>query len=131
MALAGDRSISPTRGWIVSSAAGIGRFALLFAIACAVFAAVLLIAGKNPVKAYGDVLAATLGSSYGFSEVLVKMIPLVLTAVAAALPARLGLINIGAEGQMYAGALTGTWAALAFGALPGWVLIPLMILLGF
>lgn len=131
MALA-DRPTAPTMPvQLRTLPATIGRFALLFGIACGVFAIVLLIAGKNPAKAYADVFATTLGSSYGFSEVLVKMIPLVLTAVAAALPARLGLINIGAEGQMYAGALTGSWVALTFGSLPAWILIPLMLLFGF
>ena len=70
----------------------------LFGLAFALFAVVLLAAGKDPIRAYGDILSSTLFSSYGFSEVVVKMIPLMLTALAVAIPARIWLINIGAHG---------------------------------
>jgi len=58
------------------------------------------------------------------------MTPLLLTALAVALPARVGLINVGGEGQLYMGACLATWGALTFGALPAWLLLPIMILLG-
>ena len=107
------------------------RFAGLFGLAFLVFAMVLLIFGKNPVRAYADILSSTLGSFYGFSEVLVKMIPLVLTAAAVALPSKIWLINVGGEGQLYIGALFATWGALNFSSLPGLILLPLIFLLGF
>lgn len=112
-------------------AMGFVRFLALFAFALVAFAIVLLAAGKNPTKAYADIFMSTLGSSYGFSEVLVKMIPLVLTAVAVALPFRIGLINLGAEGQLYMGAWAAAWGALTFHGLPKWVLLPVMFVLGF
>jgi ABC-type uncharacterized transport system permease subunit len=96
-----------------------------------VFAGVLLAFGKNPIKAYVDIFSSTLGSPYGFSETLVKMTPLVLTAVAVAVPAKIWLINVGGEGQLYIGAIFATWGALTFGHLPGWLLLPLMVALGF
>ncbi len=104
---------------------------MVFGLALVAFAAVLLVAGKNPVKAYLDIFSATLASGYGFSEVLVKMIPLILTAVAVALPSRIGLINVGGEGQLYIGALCATWGALTLKGLPGWALLPGMVALGF
>ena len=54
----------------------------------------------------------------GFSELLVRMIPLLFTAVAVALPARIGLINVGGEGQLYMGAWLTTAGALAFADWP-------------
>jgi len=114
-------------GW----AAGLIRFGGLFGIALAAFALVLLVFGKNPVKAYVDIFSNTLGSAYGFSEVLVKMIPLTLAALAAALPARIWLINVGGEGQFHMGALFAAWGALNFASLPGWLLIPWISFLGF
>ena len=51
---------------------------------------------------------------YGFSEVIVAMIPMVITALAVALPSRMGLINVGVEGQLYMGAALATWGALTF-----------------
>jgi general nucleoside transport system permease protein len=111
--------------------AGLTRFAGLFILALAVFALVLLLFGKNPIRAYVDILGSTLGSAYGFSETLVKMIPFILTAVAVAVPSRIWLINVGGEGQLYIGALFASWGALNFGFLPAWILIPLISALGF
>jgi len=107
------------------------RFAGLFGLAFIIFAIVLLVFGKNPVKAYVDIFTSTLGSTYGFSEMLVKMIPFVLTAVAVAVPARIWLINVGGEGQLYIGAMFATWGALTFSSLPAWALLPLIFVLGF
>jgi simple sugar transport system permease protein len=58
------------------------------------------------------------------------MTPMVMTALAVAIPARIGLINIGGEGQLYMGALAATWGALTFSESPAWVLLPLMAALG-
>ncbi len=107
------------------------RFGGLFGLALVVFALVLLLFGQNPLRAYGDIFQATLGSAYGFSEVLVKMIPLVLTALAVAIPSRIWLINVGGEGQLFIGALFATWGALTFNYLSAWLLLPLIALLGF
>ena len=52
----------------------LGRFAALLAIALALFAAVLVLFGRNPLRAYADIFSSTLGT-YGFSETLVKMSP--------------------------------------------------------
>ena len=107
------------------------RAFVLLLLALAAFALVLLIFGKNPIKAYIDIFGNTLGSGYGLSETLVKMIPLILTALAVAVPSRIWLINVGGEGQLYLGALLATWGALTFGSLPTWLLIPLITVLGF
>ncbi len=105
------------------------RFITYSVLALGLFALVLLIAGKNPLRAYLDIFTSAFGSTYGFSEVLVRMIPLVLTALAAALPARIWLINVGAEGQLYLGAIFATWGALSFPGLPAYLLLPLLFVL--
>jgi simple sugar transport system permease protein len=94
------------------------------------FGVILLLSGKDPIQSYADILRSTLGSAYGLSEVVVAMIPMLITALAVALPARIGLINVGGEGQLYIGAAFATWAALTLSYLPGWILLPLMMLLG-
>jgi ABC-type uncharacterized transport system permease subunit len=106
------------------------RYGSTIAIALLLFAIILLISGKDPVEAYRDIFASTLGSGYGFSEVLVAMTPMLLTALAVALPSRIGLINVGVEGQLYMGACFATWGALTFSDSPAWLLLPWMILLG-
>ncbi|QAA76516.1 MAG: Nucleoside ABC transporter, permease protein 1 [Candidatus Bipolaricaulis sibiricus] len=115
------------RGWAI---AGV-RYVLVLAIGLAAYAAVLLLAGKDPIQAYRDTFSFTLGSWYGFSEVVVRMIPLLLTAIAVALPSKLGLINVGGEGQLYMGAWLATWGAITFPTLPATAFIPLLIGLGF
>ena len=107
------------------------RFGGLLALALAAFALLLLAFGRNPLRAYVDIFASTLGSAYGFSETLVKVAPLLLTALAVAAPARIWLINVGGEGQLYVGALCATWAALHFGDWPRLPLLVVMALLGF
>lgn len=96
----------------------------------ATFGVVLVVSGKDPIRAYVDIFSMTLGTTYGLSEVLVRMIPLVLTAVAVAIPARIGLINIGGEGQFYMGAWLATWGAITFTILQSALLLPLMVVLG-
>ncbi|RPI84238.1 MAG: ABC transporter permease [Chloroflexi bacterium] len=102
------------------------RYLAIFLVAFILFGIILWLAGKNPVEAIYDTLVYTLGTPGGFSEVIVKMIPLLFTAIAVALPSRVGLINVGAEGQLYIGALTAASAALALPDLPAWALLPLM-----
>jgi len=107
------------------------RAAVIAIVSLAIFALLLLAAGKDPLKAYHDTLVYVFGNIYGFSELLVRMTPLLLTAVAVALPARLGLINVGGEGQLYMGGWLATAGALAFPDWPAWLLLPLMTILGF
>lgn len=106
------------------------RYLLMILLAFLLFGFILLISGKDPIQSYKDIFTSTLGTIYGFSEVLVAMIPMLLTALAVALPSRVGLINVGGEGQLYIGAAFATWGALTFQNLPAWILLPLMMLLG-
>ncbi len=106
------------------------RYGVVAAVAFLLFGIILLISGKDPIQSYRDIFTSTLGSTYGFSEVIVTMTPLLLTALAVALPSRMGLINIGGEGQLYMGACFATWGALTFSNLPAWILLPLMVILG-
>lgn len=109
----------------------LSRFFLLFSIAFIFFALLLLLFGKNPFQAYADIFLNTLGSAYGISETLVKMTPLILTALATAIPSRIWLINVGGEGQFHIGAILATWAALNLGFLPAWFLLPSLVIFGF
>lgn len=117
------RSSRPLRS--AARLCGVGGAAL------AMFAVILLAAGKDPLKAYLDTFRYTLGNAYGFSELLVRMTPLLLSAVAVALPARLGLINVGGEGQLYMGAFTASAGAFLFPAAPAWILLPFVAFMGF
>ncbi|MCD1258558.1 ABC transporter permease [Paenibacillus athensensis] len=91
----------------------------------------LLIYGVNPVELYVSLVKSTFGDLYGFGEVLVKATPILLTGLAAALPARAGLVNVGGEGQLAIGALFTTWFAVFYlNGLPAWLGIPAMLVAG-
>src|SRR6202140_5045480 len=105
-------------------AATASRFVLIAFVALGVFAAILVAAGKDPLKAYLDTLVYVFGNAYGFSELLVRMIPLLLTAVAVALPTRIGLINVGGDGQLYMGAWLANAGGLRLSHHPAVVFLP-------
>jgi ABC-type uncharacterized transport system permease subunit len=67
-------------------------------LALVIYTALLLAYRRDPVQAYSNILTSTLGTRFGISEVLVKVVPLVLCGLAVAIPARVGLVNVGAEG---------------------------------
>ena len=76
-------------------------------------------------RAYALLLEGGFGSRFALTETLTRATPLIFTGLAAAVAFRARLFNIGAEGQLYAGAL----AAVAVGALdaPAWLLFPAML----
>ncbi len=93
--------------------------------ALAVSAVALVVLDVNPVAAYATMFVDTLFTEFGLTETLTKAVPLILTGLAVYLPLKAGLFNIGAEGQLVAGALAGTWIGLNV-SLPGLALVPLM-----
>ena len=117
--------------WLGPAAAAARRALFVVAAASAIFALLLIVDGKDPLRAYRDTLVYVFANAYGFSELFVRMSPLLLTSVAVAAPGRLGLINVGGEGQLYMGGLFATAGALGFADWPAVALIPLMTALGF
>lgn len=90
-------------------------------------------AGANPFAAFYLMLIEPLTASVSALEVLVKATPLLMTGLAVVFAFRGGYSNIGAEGQLYAGALAAAWVGQlpALHNLPAAALIPLMLLAGF
>ena len=85
-----------------------------------VLAAGLTLAGTTPVAALGALWTGAFGSWYAFtSATLVRAVPLILIGLGIALAFRGGALNIGAEGQFYAGAIAATWVGLHAGGWPG------------
>ena len=75
----------------------------------------VLWAGAPVAQTYGLLLQGAFGSVFALSETLTRAIPLMLTGLAATVAFKARLFNIGAEGQLYVGAL----AAVAVGGLHG------------
>lgn len=102
------------------------------AFTLAVSSLLVLWAGAPVAPTWAALVRGGFGSVFAWTETLTRATPLILTGLAAAVAFRARLFNIGAEGQLYAGAL----AAVAVGgmhggsgfALPPAVLLPLMFL---
>ena len=89
-----------------------------------------LLVKTDVLKALEAFYQGTFGSTFGITSVLLKTAPLLLTGIGVAVAFRARLINIGAEGQLYIGALVTTWVGLTVD-LPSIVFIPLIMGLSF
>lgn len=111
--------------WL-SLAAPVAAIALAFAC-CALL---ILWTGAPVVAAYEALLRGAFGSVFAATETLTRAAPLIFTGLAAAVAFRARLWNIGAEGQLYAGALAATWVGTGMVVLPPLLMVPLLFLAG-
>ncbi|GFN21802.1 ABC transporter permease [Thermanaeromonas sp. C210] len=100
-------------------------------IGLAVGAVVISLMGLDPVEAYRNLLRGALGSKNGLAETVVKATPLIFTGLSFAIARMAGLLNIGAEGQLYIGGLTSIAVGIYLQGLPPVVHLPLALLAGF
>jgi len=99
------------------------KFFVPFASASLAFvvgAIILAATGVDVGKAYSIMFEGAFGSAFGFGDVLLKMTSLLLTGLAVSVAFRCRQWNIGAEGQLYMGALGGTLVGISVvGTIPG------------
>jgi len=96
--------------------------------ALVVFGAILLSRDVDPVTVLTDAWTSTMLDDFSLQQIVVKMAPFVLAALAVVVPARAGLANVGGEGQVVIGAVAAAGTALALDrTLAGPVVIVLMI----
>lgn len=105
---------------------------------------VIMIMGDNPFTTFGLLLGNSFGSAKDIGWTLFYATPLIFTGLAVMVAFRCGLLNIGAEGQLYMAAFATAWVGIKFGgtvvnifgkeenwswaSLPAIVLVPLCIL---
>lgn len=109
----------------------VGAPVAAMAVALAIAGVLIALAGAPVLEAYGRILTGAFGSRLSATETLTRATPLIFTGLAAAVAFRAQVWNIGAEGQLYAGAL----AVAALGAanplgLPPGLLIPALMAAG-
>ena len=110
------------------SSAALPVFALLSAF---VLCALLIVwAGESPFKAYWALINGAVGSRFAITESLTRAVPLIFTGLAAAVAFRAKFWNIGAEGQLYMGALAATWLGTGLIILPVWLMVHFLIIAG-
>ncbi|HHE48507.1 MAG TPA: ABC transporter permease, partial [Candidatus Acetothermia bacterium] len=119
-----ERRLAPPRSVVL----GVSMLAVMLALL--VGAAIFAGYGVNPWHAYATIGKSTLGSRYGLMEILRRAIPLLLCGVGLVIAFRAQFWNIGAEGQLLAGAVAATGMAL-FSGIPGPWLLPAMFGAGF
>lgn len=101
---------------------------VLALVFCAGF---MLINGNNPITVFSKMFMGAFGSMYGFSETLLKSVPLMLCGLGVAIAYRISVWNIGAEGQFVMGAIAATSITIYYpemGTIPSLVA---MLLAGF
>jgi general nucleoside transport system permease protein len=111
---------------LVAAAAPLG--AVVGALALA--ALPLVTAGAPIGRAFALMVEGAAGSMFALTETLTRATPLIFTGLSATVAFRARLYNIGAEGQLYVGALAAV--ALGSGALeaPPVLLVPAILLAG-
>ena len=102
-----------------------------FGVAILVGMIIFAIAGADPIKAYGTMLASSLGKKSGIRQVVKNAVPLLGVGLALAPCFRMRYWNIGAEGQITMGAMAASYFALFwYNKLPSAVLLIVMALAG-
>jgi simple sugar transport system permease protein len=99
--------------------------------ALAISGVLIAIAGAPVLEAYWRILKGAFGSRLSATETLTRATPLMLTGLAAAVAFRARLWNIGAEGQLYLGAIAVAAASShLLGGFPPVIQIPALLVLG-
>src|SRR3954469_21538908 len=101
-------------------------FPLLAVLAAFVVGGILiLLIGDNPLHAYKLLIFSALSWPVGIGYTLFYATPLIFTGLAVLVAFRCGLLNIGAEGQLYVAAFATAWVGITFANLSPWLLIPM------
>jgi ABC-type uncharacterized transport system permease subunit len=103
-------------------------YLLGIAASLALFSAILLALGYNPITSIEGLASGSFGSIFLTSETFVLMAPLLLAALAFLVAFRARFYNIGVEGQLYIGALVAYLVGSKVGSFPSVAAIPLVLL---
>lgn len=121
--LAKREGVSGSRSWAIRIAA--------IVLALVVGGLVMVISGHNPLTGYATILSGSLGKTSAIRQTVKNFIPLLGTALAIAPCFKMRFWNIGAEGQITAGAVCASYFALFWAdKLPQVPLLILMFLAG-
>ncbi len=117
---------------LVGGTIGLRRLGVALGVylAClAVFALVVISKGADPLGVANSMVHSAFLGTGSIQQLLLRSVPIVLAALAVAIPARAGLVNVGGEGQLIVGAVAATGVGVAVGhAVPGplsWLLMAL------
>ena len=89
---------------------------------------VVALIGDSPFQTYRLLIGSAFSWPDGIGYTLFYATPLIFTGLAVAIAFRCGLLNIGAEGQLYIGAFAAAWVGIKFGGWSAWALLPMCML---
>ena len=117
---------APLPGWI-QLLVPVGAILVTLALS----AIPILVAGGDLLLSYTSLFKGALGTRYNFLETCVKAAPLTFTGLAVAFAFRAKFWNIGAEGQLLAGAIAAAWVGIYAPPLPKALVLLLVCVAGF
>src|SRR5213596_4036898 len=85
---------------------------------------VVLLIGDSPIQTYKLLIGSAFSWPVGIGYTLFYATPLIFTGLAVLVAFRCGLLNIGAEGQLYIGAFATAWVGITFANQSAWLLVP-------
>lgn len=100
------------------------------AVALLAIAVVLAATGHSPASTYRRLFDAAFLADGALTNTFIAATPLAFTGLAAALAFRMRLFNIGAEGQLYLGAIGAAGIAILLAGQPAIVIVPAMLVAG-
>ena len=90
----------------------------------------ILLAGVSPIDSFKELFLGSFGSKNAIAETLSRATPMIFTGLAASIAFKARFWNIGAEGQLYAGALAVTFFGTGLIEFPPIIMIPFLFLVG-
>src|SRR5690349_7711113 len=101
-------------------------------VSAVLFSIFLLLLGKSPITFFSLIWTGGFGSSFSFQNTLQRAAPLILTGLAFAIPARIGLTMIGGEGALVLGGFASAAIAipLVSNGITPWLTLPIMAISG-
>lgn len=89
---------------------------------------IILLVSDQPAQAVQALLLGAVANPFQLGTMLARAVPYIFAGLAVAIAFRASVFNIGVEGQLYIGALSGTFVALQLGSVPAVLAIPAVLL---
>ncbi|OAP37640.1 ABC transporter permease [Sinorhizobium glycinis] len=105
-------SLRPFLEWLARRAEPLAITLFAIFVGLALFSLFIALIGRSPIQLFELIFAGGFGTWFSVQNSLSRAAPLLLTALCVALPARLGLVVIGAEGAVVLGGVAGAAIAL-------------------
>jgi len=115
---------------LLSLGVQLANYVLIFVLAMAIGALVILFSGKDPLAAFKALFSGAFGSFVAIANTLDRSTILIMAGLSAVLAFSTNVNNLGIEGQLIVGAFAGAWAGFGVQGLPAFLHISLALAAG-